>query len=331
MATKPDKIIWPSSFPPNDDEVLSSWLVRLAHAHHHKVHTFCTVICPQEQIWTRDLDLNPPQKLVEQLVTYTIASEAQVNGTMLGTLEGIIQETINHNGANPTILPLGVFHRKRKLKGQQYCVSCLVKDGETPYFRRRWRLSFWTVCEDCGCYLDEECPHCQFPINFFRQELGKKNSGPGPLLSNCYNCQQNITHQNTRKAPDGLVEFQSEIYRATQLGYYGDIQYSHLFFKGLFAIIYLLNSGSPAAKRIQNLISVKSNIIFKSTAVPRTKSNTFNRLSIRERVDLMLCCHWLFDNDYMNFRMLMEYKPRHFVSSMGEHQPLPFWLKQLID
>ncbi len=58
----------PVHLKPLPDELLSSWLVRIAHGHGMKLQTFCAVIFGREKsIWNRDIDKLAPEWLVMRL------------------------------------------------------------------------------------------------------------------------------------------------------------------------------------------------------------------------------------------------------------------------
>ena len=73
--------LWPCHPKPLPDELLTCWLVRVAHAHQLKVQTFCDQVFGKErQIWNRDCDRLAPRWLVNRLSiqTGTPLSEAVV-------------------------------------------------------------------------------------------------------------------------------------------------------------------------------------------------------------------------------------------------------------
>lgn len=69
MADDSGSRLWPVHIKPKDDELLSSWLVRLAMSHGLKLHTFCSIALPLKQIWTRDIDKAPNTGLIGELST----------------------------------------------------------------------------------------------------------------------------------------------------------------------------------------------------------------------------------------------------------------------
>ena len=65
-------MLWPIRYKLLPDELLSSWLVRLAHGFGLKVQTFSNLLfgC-NYQVWNRDIDRFAPDWLVEQLSSHT--------------------------------------------------------------------------------------------------------------------------------------------------------------------------------------------------------------------------------------------------------------------
>ena len=71
-------------------------------------------------------------------------------------------------GTSPWINTVGVYHRIRRRRGQQYCPACLL---EHAVFYRSWRLSFVVVCRRHQLCLQDACPHCDVPLAIHRQQL----------------------------------------------------------------------------------------------------------------------------------------------------------------
>lgn len=180
--------LWPLHPKPLSDELLSSWLVRLAHAHGLKVQTLCRLFFGNEhQVWNRDIDRLAPAWLTESLSLHTATPYDVVRKTTLRVYEGRLYRRYQEASTLPWILPLRIFHRKHQGYGLQFCPRCLAEDME-PYFRKRWRVAFCTYCPTHGVMLHDRCPHCEEPVVFHRLELGETlrvDSGP---LALCFNC-----------------------------------------------------------------------------------------------------------------------------------------------
>lgn len=185
--------LWPVHPQPLPDELLSSWLVRLAHANGHKVHTLCALhFGRHRQIWNRDIDSLAPAWLLQGLAEWTGIESEQIFACTLRSLEGILFGRHHALGSMRWILPLGIYHRTRRRHGLQYCPLCLKTDADAHY-RRRWRLAFYTCCERHQVMLRDACPKCGCPVMFHRAELGHK-SFVGPVsLADCFHCRSPLS------------------------------------------------------------------------------------------------------------------------------------------
>jgi len=168
------RTLWPIHLRPKKDELLSSWLVRLAMAHGLKLHTFCSTVWPGKQIWNRDIDKCADEALLDVLSRKTAVSRSDVSRTTLAAYEGYVYERHNANGNTLWIMPLGVYHRTRTGFGLQYCPKCLSED-DVPYYRRCWRLAFITCCETHAVTLLDRCNQCGAAVNFHRDEMGDRH------------------------------------------------------------------------------------------------------------------------------------------------------------
>jgi hypothetical protein len=171
---------------PLADELLSSWLLRTALHNGMKPQSFCKMLWPDRTFWNRSIDRYASAEVTMELAAVTGTSLSSINQLSLSVFEGILFPAIVRNGNTPWILPLGIFHRKFLRTGLVYCPLCLG-EGE-PYFRRRWRFSFATVCLHHGTLLQEECTACHAPIQPHRLGMGNRNpytSRPIYLCSCC--------------------------------------------------------------------------------------------------------------------------------------------------
>lgn len=181
--------LWPIHLKPLPDELLSSWLVRLAHGHGLKLQTFSSLVFGRDKsIWNRDIDMLAPDWLLSRLAECTGASVHEVFDTTLRSYEGVLYEHHQPNGLTKWILPLGVYHRMRRGHGLQFCPCCLAEDAE-PYFRKRWRLALSTMCTKHRCYLLDACPQCDSPLAPHRTDMQGRQYFPGiELNAYCWKC-----------------------------------------------------------------------------------------------------------------------------------------------
>lgn len=186
--------LWPVRYKPLPDELLSCWLVRLAHGHGLKVQTFCNLIFGNcRQVWNRDIDRLAPAWLVKELCSKTGTSQEEVWNTTLRAYEGLLYPKFRMSGALKWILTLKMYHRKRQGYGLQFCPACLAGDA-IPYFRKCWRVAFNTVCVHHGTMLLDRCPRCTMAIAIHRLDMALADSIELLPMSYCHACGFDFRH-----------------------------------------------------------------------------------------------------------------------------------------
>lgn len=148
---------WPASIAPCPDELLSSWLHRLAIANGIPPKSFAGVLGLGEGMWSSRLDLLLPRHVAVLLGHRTAITQKSIRKMMMtsGTLD-------------PLLLPLRENAQRNRSTWMQYCPSCLASDA-TPYFRRQWRIASRVSCFEHGRGLRDRCPACRSGIAAFDQ------------------------------------------------------------------------------------------------------------------------------------------------------------------
>lgn len=208
--------LWPCHLSPLPDELLSCWLLRIAHGHHLKIQTFCDqVFGKQNQLWNRDIDRFAPAWLLNRLSKQTGISALRVTETTLSSYQNILFSKIRRSGTQQWVLPLDLWHRKHLGFGVQFCPLCLQEDVE-PYFRKRWRLALYTVCSIHQTQLHDRCPKCGIGVAFHRNDQGKYGSHTGNNITCCYGCNFDL-RRSSSKSPNFYSEpIQSLIYQSME-------------------------------------------------------------------------------------------------------------------
>lgn len=180
--------LWPIRYKPLPDELLSSWLVRLAHGHCLKVQTFCNLLFGKNlQVWNRDIDRLAPAWLLTALSACTGTPYEVVWATTLRVFDGWLYPQYRASGHLPWIQNLQIYHRQREGFGQQYCPACLANDA-VPYFRKTWRLALKTFCVQHQCQLQDRCHSCASVVSFHRMDIGRAGELVELPLSVCHAC-----------------------------------------------------------------------------------------------------------------------------------------------
>ena len=180
--------LWPCHPHPLPDELLSCWLVRIAHAHRLKVQTFCEQVFGREkQVWNRDIDRLAPRWIINRLSIQTGTSLADAHQTALTAYRSLLYPRRKDSGILRWILPLDMWHRKHMGHGLQFCPACLAEDP-IPYYRKRWRLALYTCCTRHNAMMHDRCPACGAGVAFHRIELGCYGSADEGPLTFCHQC-----------------------------------------------------------------------------------------------------------------------------------------------
>ena len=186
------------------DELLSSFLIRLAHKHKLNLHTFCSTVFPGHEFWTRDIDRCSNMQLINDISRKTGLDSSVILEMTLRPFMMIMDGRICRNGISKWILPLGVFHRTRGAFGQQYCSECLVE--REPICLRAWRLAFNIHCPIHNISLRDCCPNCGVPFHPHRN---------GSLINlKCHVCSNTLISSAASRTCDGALIFQKELQTA---------------------------------------------------------------------------------------------------------------------
>lgn len=319
--------LWPAHPKPQEDELLSSWLVRLARANGLKLHTFCDIAWPHKAIWTRDIDKSADEEVLTILADKTATPLNLVYKTVLKAYEGRLYEKHNSSGNTKWILPVGIYHRIRHRYGMQLCPRCLADDAE-PYFRRRWRLAFVTVCEIHGNMLIDRCPTCISPIIYHRCGLDFES------IALCSACGHDLRKCETYDGDhlEEIVEFQRYLLRALDKGWFdlptvGPV-YSHLYFNVLHHVMRLFATGKRA-KRLQGYISHYLGIV-NNDGHEYQRNRYIELLGVETRYILGIMAGWLMRE--WPERFIWFCKKHNILSSMllrDMDQP-PYWYWKVV-
>lgn len=148
---------WPVSVDPLPDEVLSSWLNRLALANGIAPRSFADVLGLRRGMWSPRLELRLPRHVAALLAHQTGVSDKSISAM-----------SMTGDALMPLLLPLRENAARNRSSWIQYCPQCLA-DDDVPYFRRHWRLASRISCFEHGSGLRDRCPACRSGIASFDQ------------------------------------------------------------------------------------------------------------------------------------------------------------------
>ncbi|CAG0995456.1 hypothetical protein RHDC4_02790 [Rhodocyclaceae bacterium] len=323
--------LWPIHPHRLDDELLSFWIVRLAHANGLKLQTFTTLAFGRSaSLWNRDIDRCASNEFLARLSTQTGSTVEELKGGTLAAYEGLLFSRHNPSGNTNWILPLGIYHRTRKAYGVQFCPSCLFEDS-VPYFRRRWRLAFSTVCDRHGVMLHDRCPSCGAPVIYFRNDLGRRSDYKLSSDTLCWQCGYDFRRAPAYSppAPDGrsIVALRS-LATFPELGWWfigsQTLQYQHLYLDALRHLLMVLPSGK--GPQLLSYIENQTGWCSHVQCGPRALFE-FRPLAVRH--NLLISALWLL-NDWPE-RFLRACKAcRIPQSGILRAVSLPFWFESTL-
>jgi hypothetical protein len=187
--------LWPAHPKPFPDELLSSWIVRIAEENSIKLQTLSRLLFgEQHSPWNRDIDRYAPDWLLNAICQNTGVDHRQAYNATLAVYAGRLYSKHTMAGQLRWILPTISQGTKRRGFSLQFCPACLAEDN-IPYFRKQWRVALFTDCPIHKISLYDSCPACGAPICHFRRDFGL-DLAQAPDLGFCTTCGFNLRKAN---------------------------------------------------------------------------------------------------------------------------------------
>ncbi len=263
--------LFPIHLKPKNDELLSSWLVRLAFGHGLSLTDLNRILYPHSKInicQQQDIDLgirdhkyrkNRSRDLL--LATLSKKTGTPLNRARQTTLDEY-NERLFYKVISTRLYSWLIPHNSSRFRsepkfGMQACPRCL-DDDEQPYFRRRWRLAFVTVCPQHNCYLIDRCPACGAPIQFQRNVISSLLTSADAMTA-CYNCRFDLRRVLSSKQPLGLnagpevTGFQEHLLRIAKWDYIKGTETS-FYFETTHWMLSLLVRPHKVTSRLQSAV-----------------------------------------------------------------------------
>lgn len=183
--------LWPIRYKPIPGELLSSWMVRLAHGHGMRVKSFCNLALGAEtRVMTVDVDRFSPDWLLASLASHTGTRLDAVRQTTLRAYEGVLYPQFHVAGCLPWVISVKLPRNARLGPGLQFCPYCL-RDDPVPYFRLHWRVALQTFCERHRCLLLDRCPNCGACLFIQRVDASLRHTESDGIC-HCHNCDYDL-------------------------------------------------------------------------------------------------------------------------------------------
>jgi hypothetical protein len=173
-----------------NDEILSSWMLRIAAGNDQSVRRLCGWLGDDQPVRALDwiAHTNP---LIESIAEAVGVEKEQVIECLPSSLHGLYRTPVYRPGrASPMPWRLwqGTSHGNM---GNQYCPTCL---RETGHHQLPWPIAIYTCCLRHSCFLRESCPHCGKPFRGASRFLNSNFVNPGKDLQRCAYCNRSVAN-----------------------------------------------------------------------------------------------------------------------------------------
>ena len=203
--------LWPVHLKPFGDEILSSWLSRIADGHGLSLNQFLSLSLPRPVGVGFDIDLSTDPEFFKAIIAGTGADHDEAIQTTFIPDQGTI-----YLGTDPLhlewIVPLRLQNRRQP--GLPFCPTCLATDP-VPYYRKQWRYGFFPVCPKHGL-LEFQCPNCGHPYAYQGSDSGRDVAVGSGLPGYCRGCRQEFSA--TSQATGGVVAIVGDLQRRILAG-----------------------------------------------------------------------------------------------------------------
>lgn len=324
-----ERRVLPCTFHPGEDELLSSWLVRLAWAHRIKVESFCRHLWPQVTLWKRDMDKVAPAVVLETLADRTLTPRHRILQTTLASVSEQLNGVplLTGQGHTSWLMPLRIHHRTHQGHGLVYCPRCLQQDGANPYYRKSWRLAFHVACLTCGIYMQEGCPACGASITFFRLDIGRSSTNATQSLSTCYQCAFDLRQAPTRPVSSQDLSRYQALYSISSAGWNAAVPFPHQYFQVLRQLVRVLSCPFGRARVLQ----VDMRLRLGQPVEWLSGGGAYEQLPITERTYLLEQAMWLLTDWPNRFINVMHYHQiKKFVLLRDMTGQVPFWFDSVV-
>ncbi|WP_335953781.1 TniQ family protein [Acinetobacter higginsii] len=191
------------------DEALSSWLIRAALDSGCDPLSLTGALWPKWRIWSTDVDRGLSSEHLQILVNKTKIDETQFDSATFRNF--LIKYNLNNETLDAWYLALGTRNRKHR-GGWQYCPECLSND-DIAYFRLPWRFAWYIGCIKHNQRLHDQCPHCHNAIQPRRLEASDQ------VVTCCSICKKSLLEVNESLVDLHAFVFQNNFDHYLKQGY----------------------------------------------------------------------------------------------------------------
>jgi hypothetical protein len=286
----------PALCKPFPDELLSSWMARMAYQHGLTTKEMCTYIWPSYS-GNPDIDRIISDANLNILAEKTNCTFAEVNATTMAFYKHVLFAQKNLLYApEQWIIPSKRIGSKsgymQHSSGLMFCPKCLESE---PYFKKQWRLAISFACTKCGYYLIESCPHCHKGNSFI--DVRQPNFAHQSVYEHmvyCHHCGKDVTDCEPEIAPVRVVKTQQLLFEIMEHGLNEKVIYTESYFKVLHHIALLLLIDKQTDRNIKKLAEhvYRENNVSHSDLRPYV-ATIIRDLPVKKRSVVIMLAHWM--------------------------------------
>lgn len=265
---------------PYNDELLSSWFMRLAKKNHTNISTLICHIFKNDilskhtsKLHVKDMDIYPFNKNQKEML-FSVTN-VWLDDFQLFKYNGFLNETVHR------YQKLWIAEPKTKhFYGIRYCPKCLE---EKPYIRQQWRILLYNICSAHNCYLKCECPVCNKKFIYYDNGFTRE-------IYQCHHCGFDLRKSEIQYIVNQkYINSQHKLMNILDAGYY-KLNKRYYYSMGLFyllksLVLTLMKIGDVKVKYIKqlkpcHLSKYLSHVLFILENFPKR----FNRYCKRNRL-----------------------------------------------
>lgn len=324
-------------FLPEPDELLSSWLFRLAWRNAEKIHTFRTRFWHKTGApWSRNINLPIDTQFFQNIANLAQTNCEQLYPHTLLSLEGILFDKVKKSGKVDGILASRhyAYGNNRAHHSLQYCPEC-IQEQTIVHFKRTSMITYLVGCPRHRSVYRDTCYQCGHPVRIHLSDSGQKYLPRINPVSFCHYCGSPWTHAPRQELPELTDEFwvlQEKSKEALHTNWLqlsdGNQLYALSFFNGLRHIIrYIMNDTYTASLR--EIIAKELGLLPLGFA-QNGYQGRMDSLSIGDRITMMRYVSWLLAEWPLRFNWALRKSGISYSYLCTYRDDLPYWLAKEI-
>ena len=324
-------------FLPEPDELLSSWLLRLAWQNAEKMHTFRTRFWHKTGTpWNRNINIPIDVQFFQNIANLAQTNCKQLYPHTFLSLEGILFDKVKKTGKVDGILASRhyAYGNNQPHHSLQYCPEC-IQEQLVVHFKRTSMITFLVGCPKHRSIYRDTCCQCGQPVKIHLSDSGQKYLPRVNPVSFCHYCGFLWGQAPKQELPELSDEFwvlQEKIQKTLNTSWLqlsdGNQLYALSFFNGLRHIIrYIMNDTCTISLR--EMVAKELGILPLGFA-QNGYQGRMDSLSIGDRITIMQYVSWLLSEWPSRFNWALKKSGISYSYLCTYRDAHPYWLEKEI-